>query len=74
MNQRTAQPGAIGAAPRGQTMVEYALLLAAIALLVFAAARTMGQNSNTALNNATSKVGFGSSITAGGGTSIPGAS
>jgi len=73
MHAPTGRPGSIRTASRGQTMVEYALLLSAIALLAFVAARTMGQNAKTALNNSSAKMSYGSSVTAGGGgTTIPG--
>jgi len=64
------------AAPLGQTMVEYAMLLAAIALTVYVGFHTMGQQTNSALNNAKSQINPGSTISAGGGggSVIPGAS
>ncbi len=41
---------------QGATMAEYALLIAVIALIAVAGAKTLGSNINTSLDNAASKV------------------
>ncbi len=58
---------ALGAA-RGQTMVEYALLLAAIAVTAFGGMRTTGQKVSSSIRTSTAQVG--SRVTDGGGVSV----
>ncbi|MHB8382100.1 MAG: Flp family type IVb pilin [Candidatus Binataceae bacterium] len=61
---------AIRGASRGQTMVEYALLLAAIAVVVFGAMRTTGQNVSSAIRISSGSLSPGSSASGGGGVTV----
>jgi len=67
-NNRVRRAGAIRTASRGQTMVEYALLLAAIALTAFAGLGTTGQKITASIGISASRAGSGA--TAGGGVSV----
>ena len=60
--------GAIRTASRGQTMVEYALLLAAIAMTAFAGFGTTGQKISSSIGISASRAGSGA--TAGGGVNV----
>jgi pilus assembly protein Flp/PilA len=44
---------------RGATMAEYAILVAVIAIVVIAGARTLGTSVNTRLNNAAASIANG---------------
>ena len=74
MNHQFQHHRNIRCAVSGQTMVEYALLLVAIALTVVLGLGSMGQNTKHAVKSTSSILNPGS-ITAGGGggTGVPGA-
>jgi Flp pilus assembly pilin Flp len=65
---RVKRVSAVRNASRGQTMVEYVLLLAAIALTAFGGMSTAGQKVNSSIKTSTAQVG--SKVTAGGGVSV----
>lgn len=65
---RITRPGAIRTASRGQTMVEYALILAALAVAAFGSMRTTGQKVSSSLKTASAQVG--SRAAAGGGVTV----
>lgn len=60
---RVKRVSAVRNASRGQTMVEYVLLLAAIALTAFGGMSTTGQKVNASIKTSTAQVG--SKVTAG---------
>lgn len=57
-------------AARGQTMVEYALILAAVALGVFAAFHLMGSSASAAISSTRAQIVPGSSISGGTGLNV----
>ena len=71
---RVRRTSLIRAASRGQTMIEYALLLAAIALTAFGGMRTTGQKLTSSLNTSTAQVGSRASGGGGVTTNLPDAS